>query len=110
MSEYSVIHRDGTETHYVWSQEQRKMIEKKMVDKLTAVIYSNGSQECQRMAMLLKSLEGEFHEYVLGRDFSEKAFKSEFGAEATYPQITLGSKHIGSMKETLQYMSDQGIF
>lgn len=81
-----------------------------MTDKLTAVIYSNGSQECQRIAMLLKSLDGEFHEYVLGKDFDEKSFKSEFGAEATYPQVALGAKHIGSMKEALQYMSDQGIF
>ena len=28
----------------------------------TVVIYSNGSQECERMGMLLKSLGGEFHE------------------------------------------------
>ena len=110
MSEYSVIHRDGTETHYVWSQEQRKMVEKKMVDKLTAVIYSNGSQECERMSMLLKSLGGEFHEYLLDVDFNERQFKMEFGDEATYPQVSLGSEHIGNMKETLQYMNEQGMF
>lgn len=76
----------------------------------TAVIYSNGSQECQRMASLLKNLGGEFLEYKLGKHFSEEAFKGEFGSEATYPQVAFGSKHIGSMKETLQYMNDQGIF
>lgn len=76
----------------------------------TAVIYSNGSQECQRMASLLKNLGGEFLEYRLGKHFSEEAFKGEFGSEATYPQVAFGSKHIGSMKETLQYMNDQGIF
>jgi hypothetical protein len=32
---------------------------------MTAVIYSNGSQECERMASLLKSLGGEFLEYKL---------------------------------------------
>ena len=76
----------------------------------TAVIYSDGSQECERMAMLLKSLGGEFHEYVLGVDFSDRQFRAEFGSEATYPQVTIGSQHIGSMKEALQFMKDKGVF
>ena len=76
---------------------------------MQAVIYSNGSQECERMSTLLKTIGGEFHEYVLGKHFDEKAFVSEFGFEATYPQVALGSKHIGSMKETLQYMKTNGI-
>ena len=37
----------------------------------TAVIYSNGSQECERIGMLLKALGGEYHEYVLGKDFDQ---------------------------------------
>jgi len=79
---------------------------------MTAVIYSNGSQECERMAFLLKTLPGvsDFHEYLLGPDFSDRQFRMEFGSEATYPQVSIGSKHIGSMKEALQYMSDKGMF
>lgn len=76
---------------------------------LKAVIYSDCSQECERMSMLLKTLGGEFHEYLLGVDFSDRQFRSEFGSEATYPQCSIGSKHIGSMKETLQYMNDNGL-
>ena len=76
----------------------------------TVVIYSDGSQECERMAMLLQSLGGEFHRYLLGVDFSDKQFRMEFGSEATYPQVSIGSKHIGSMKETLQYMKEKGLF
>ena len=76
----------------------------------TVVIYSNGSQECERMGMLLKALGGEFHEYILGQHFTEHQFCGEFGPEATYPQVSIGMKHIGSMKETLQYMSDKGLF
>jgi len=76
----------------------------------TVVIYSNGSQECERMGMLLKALGGEFHEYMLGQHFTEHQFRGEFGPEATYPQVSIGMKHIGSMKETLQYMSDKGLF
>jgi hypothetical protein len=87
------------------------MIGGSVTDKLTAVIYSNGSQECERMSMLLETLPGvtEFHEYVLGTDFNDKQFRMEFGEEATYPQCSIGSKHIGSLKETLQYMSDKGM-
>jgi glutaredoxin len=108
MSYYSVIHKDGTESHFVWCQKSRQFILSKMLE--TAVIYSNGSQECQRMSMLLKSLGGEFHEYVLEKDFTIKQFVSEFGLDAEFPQVAIGNRHIGSMKDTLQYMSDRGMF
>ena len=76
----------------------------------TAVIYSNGSQECERIAQLLISIGGEFLEYKLDKHFTQKAFEQEFGDEATYPQVAIGTKHIGSMKETLQYMNSRGMF
>ena len=76
----------------------------------TVVIYSNGSQECERIAMLLKSLGGEFLEYKLGQHFTQKGFDKEFGEGADYPQINMGFKHVGGLKETLQYMKDQGLF
>lgn len=75
----------------------------------TAVIYSNESQECERMASLLKALGGEFLEYRLGKHFSEKAFRGEFGPEATYPQVSIGKDHIGSMKETLRFLKERGM-
>ncbi len=75
-----------------------------------AVIYSNGSQECDRVASLLKSLGGEFLEYRLDQHFTQRAFEAEFGTEATYPQVTLGARHIGDLKETLQYCKAQGMF
>ena len=78
-----------------------------MTDKLTAVIYSNQSQECERISMLLRSLGGEFHEYILDRDFNQSQFIDEFGNEATYPQVSIGYSHIGNMKETLQYLKEQ---
>jgi len=77
---------------------------------MAAVIYSNGSQECERMAQLLKSLGGEFLEYKLNNHFTQKGFEAEFGEEAEYPQVNIGFKHIGGMKETLQYMNEKGMF
>lgn len=76
----------------------------------TATIYSNGSQECERMASLLRSLHGEFLEYNLGQHFTQRAFDDEFGPEATYPQVSIGYEHVGGLKEALQYMKDHGIF
>ena len=77
---------------------------------MQAVIYSNGSQECERMASLLESLGGEFHKYELGKHFTAKQFRDEFGDEATYPQVSLGKVHIGDMKESLNYMKEHGLF
>ena len=44
------------------------------------------------------------------RTFDNKAFEAEFGSNATYPQVAIGYHHIGSMKEALQYMNEQGMF
>ena len=78
----------------------------------TAVIYSNGSQECERIAQLLKALPevSEFHLYTVGEEFEQYQFEMEFGCDATYPQVAIDTEHIGSMKEALQYMSEKGMF
>ena len=76
-----------------------------MTKAMQAWIYSNGNQECERAAMLLKSIHNDFHEYILGEDFTESQFKAEFGEAAEYPQIAIGVKHRGSLKETLNYLN-----
>ena len=110
MTRYSIIHKDGTETAYVWCDKTKQMVV--YIEMKTAVIYSNGSQECERMGMLLQELKNidEYLEYRLDKHFTLNAFQQEFGEEATFPQIAIGDKHIGGMKETLQYMSDKGMF
>jgi glycerol dehydrogenase-like iron-containing ADH family enzyme len=74
---------------------------------MQAVLYTDGSQECERIRMLLKSLGGEYLEYQLGVDFSDRQFRAEFGKDAVYPQITINHEHIGSLKETLQYFKER---
>ena len=61
------------------------------------------------MKFLLEKIGEDLHEYFLYRDFDSKAFYSEFGEEATYPQISIGYEHIGNMNETLKYMSSRGM-
>tara|TARA_B100000085_G_scaffold266907_1_gene276009 strand:- start:68 stop:304 length:237 start_codon:yes stop_codon:yes gene_type:complete len=77
---------------------------------MKAVIYSNGSQECERVISLFKSLGGDFLVYKLNSHFTQKDFENEFGEDATYPQVAIGSKHIGNIKETLQHMNNKGVF
>ena len=76
---------------------------------MQVVIYSNGGQECERLSSLVKSLGGEFLEYKLGQHFTQRAFDTEFGKDAEYPQINIGFKHVGGLKETLQYMKQEGM-
>ena len=73
-----------------------------------AIVYSDKTQECERAISLLQSLDHKYVEYVLGRDFTESQFNSEFGEEATYPQVAVGTKHIGTLKETLQHFNYTG--
>ena len=78
---------------------------------IQALVYGNGGQESERAVMVLEAVgprcQGQF---LLGVDFTHKQFKGEFGEDAEYPQISIGLDHRGSLKETLKYMSDKGMF
>ena len=74
----------------------------------TVVLYTNGGQESERIRQLLLSLGGEYLEYTLGTDFTERQFRTEFGESAEYPQVSIGYKHIGGLKDTLHYLKDTG--
>jgi hypothetical protein len=75
---------------------------------MQAVIYSNGSQECERLQMLLKSISTEYLQYNIGEDFTQTQFQQEFGADAEYPQCALDNKHIGGLKDTLHFLDKLG--
>jgi glutaredoxin len=70
------------------------------------VLYTNGSQECERARTLLETLNVQIQEYKLGNHFTERSFFSEFGEEAEYPQVAIGYKHIGGLKDTLHYFEE----
>ena len=76
---------------------------------MQALIYSNGSQECERAKMLLNSINEDAKEFLLGVDFSDRQFRAEFGSEAEYPQIAIGLKHRGTLKETLHYLQTKEV-
>ena len=76
---------------------------------MEAVIYSNGNQECERAKTLLEKLNFQISVYKLNQHFSQKGFVAEFGEEAEYPQVNVGFKHIGGLKDVLHYMKDNGL-
>ena len=75
-----------------------------------ALVYSNGGQESERAVMVLEACDQDVREFKLGLDFTHKQFKAEFGEEAEYPQVAIGLNHRGTLKETLKFMSDTGMF
>ena len=75
----------------------------------TAVLYTDGGLESDRIRQLLLSLGGEYLEYTLGSDFTEKQFRTEFGDTAEFPQVSIGYQHIGGLKDTLHYLQDEGL-
>ena len=76
---------------------------------MQAVIYSNGNQESERAKILLEKLNFQIQVYKLNQHFSQKGFDKEFGPEAEYPQVNIGFKHVGGLKETLNYFKDNKI-
>lgn len=108
MTRYSIIHKDGSETPYIWCDKTKQMVVEKIM--MQALVYGNGSQESERAKMVLEACGQDVREFILGVDFSDRQFRAEFGSEAEYPQVAIGLNHRGSLKETLKYMSEQGMF
>lgn len=73
----------------------------------TFVLYADCGIESDRIRQLLKSLNGEYLEYLVGVDFSDRQFRMEFGKHAEYPQVAVGTRHIGGLKDALHYLKDQ---
>tara|TARA_B100000085_G_scaffold258000_1_gene259713 strand:- start:460 stop:696 length:237 start_codon:yes stop_codon:yes gene_type:complete len=77
---------------------------------MLAVVYSNGNQESKRAISLLETLNAQILEYQLNGHFTQKGFEAEFGTGAEYPQINIEHRHIGSLKETMHYLKQEGKF
>jgi glutaredoxin len=79
---------------------------------MRAILYSNKNQECERAKSLLSSVGVEFIEYRRDNHFTDRGFKSEFGEEAEYPQVTIdyeGFRYRGGLKDTLHFLKQKGL-
>ena len=75
---------------------------------MQAVVYTKENcQWCDRVKQLFNAVEIDYLEYKYNRDFSKSQFYDEFGEGATFPQVSIGTKHIGGCKETLQYLQQE---
>ena len=104
----SVIDKEGNVTNYVWCDKTKQLVVKKIV--MQALVYGNGGQESERAVMVLEACGQDVRQFFLGDDFTKTQFQAEFGGDAHYPQISIGLNHRGNLKETLKYMSEQGMF
>ena len=77
---------------------------------MKAIIYSDRNIECGRAEQLLKSVNFDsLVTYYLDDDFNNTQFQAEFGCDASYPQITIGTEHVGGLKDTLHYLTNKGL-
>jgi glutaredoxin len=78
---------------------------------MNAVVYTKDDcQWCDRVKSLLTTLEINYLEYRFEEDFTKNQFYAEFGEGATFPQVSINTKHIGGCKETLNYFKKQELF
>lgn len=74
---------------------------------MEVILYSKmDCQWCERAKMLFNNLDIKYTEYKYQNDFTKKEFYAEFGEGATFPQISINTRHIGGFKDTLHYLQE----
>ena len=74
---------------------------------MEVILYSKKDcQRCERAKMLFNNLDIKYTEYKYQNDFTKKEFYAEFGEGATFPQISINTRHIGGFKDTLHYLQE----
>ena len=77
------------------------------MEVMEVILYSKKDcQWCERAKMLFDNLDVKYTEYKYQEHFTKKDFISEFGEGATFPQISINTKHIGGFKDTLHYFQE----
>ena len=69
---------------------------------MRAVVYS-------RVIQLLRSVKIDYVEYKYDLDFTKHEFQEEFGSDATFPQVSIGTRYIGGCKETLKWLQKENL-
>tara|TARA_B100001996_G_C18663419_1_gene593961 strand:- start:2313 stop:2549 length:237 start_codon:yes stop_codon:yes gene_type:complete len=68
-------------------------------------VYSKcGCQHCEKVISVLQLAQLNFVEYKLDKDFTKEGFESQFGAGATFPQVSVDATTIGGSSETVKYL------
>ena len=49
----------------------------------------------------------QYEKFTLDTDFTREEFIEKFGHNSTFPQVHNDHQHIGGMKDTVRYLSEQ---
>lgn len=72
------------------------------------VIYSKvGCTFCDKLASLMDQHDIKYTKLTLGTDYTVDDFVEKFG-RTTFPRVLLGEELIGGMRETAQYLVNNG--
>jgi len=80
------------------------------MEVMEVILYSRKNcQWCDRAKMLFDNLDVKYTEYKYQEHFTKRDFIAEFGEDATFPQISINTKHIGGFKDTLHYFQENNL-
>lgn len=54
-------------------------------------------------------VEAQVTEYTYEKHFTKEQFHSEFGEDATFPQVVINEEHVGGCTETVKALRDRGL-
>lgn len=78
--------------------------------KYIFVVYSkSGCPACSKLKEILSIVNPEYVIYTLGEHFAVDDFYSEFGKNATFPQIICNSEKLGGLKEFIKFFKENNI-
>ena len=69
----------------------------------------DGCPYCTQIKQVLQGKGYNFREYKLGVDFQRAAFYGQFGQGSTFPQVVLGSEHLGGCTDTVKYLREKNL-
>ena len=64
---------------------------------------------CYKVKQVLELCGKDFVVYNLDEHFTKKEFFSEFGKEATFPQVVVDNRHLGGCTDTIQYLKEMSV-
>ena len=59
---------------------------------------------CYKVKTVLELCGQEYTLQTLDEDFTKDEFYSKFGDGSTFPQVTVGERHLGGCTDTIKYL------
>lgn len=74
------------------------------------IVYSKEScPYCYKIKKVLELTGNNFLVYNLDQDFTSEEFYSQFGYNATFPQVLCDGKKVGGCTDTIQFLKEHQI-